>query len=116
MNIETLGCFKVRFIRVSELIQELLRAESEYRLPRYLKTWNKFDLVILDELGYINLGSGSPTHHAHVIPFVGESYRFKESKQNISLINSSNAYWLNETLTARTAVTIFADPNYQQKS
>lgn len=120
--------FKVKFTKVSDLIQELLLAESEYRLPRYLKTWNKFDLVILDELGYINLGAGSPllfqfcseryekgsliittnlefsrwgevfgdnsltvalldrvTHHAHVIPFIGESYRFKESKQNIVL-------------------------------
>lgn len=120
--------FKVRFIRVSDLVQELLKAESEYRLPRYLKSWNKFDLVILDELGYINLGAGSPllfqfcseryergsliittnlefgrwgevfgdnaltvalldriTHHAHVIPFVGESYRFKESKQKLDI-------------------------------
>lgn len=120
--------FKVKFTKVSDLIQELLLAESEYRLPRYLKTWNKFDLVILDELGYINLGAGSPllfqfcseryekgsmiittnlefsrwgevfgdnaltvalldrvTHHAHVIPFIGESYRFKESKQKIVL-------------------------------
>jgi DNA replication protein DnaC len=120
--------FKVRFIRVSDLVQELLKAESEYRLPRYLKSWNKFDLVVLDELGYINLGAGSPllfqfcseryergsliittnldfgrwgevfgdnaltvalldriTHHAHVIPFLGESYRFKESRQKLDL-------------------------------
>lgn len=122
--------YRVRFIKVSDLIQELLKAESEYRLPRYLKTWNKFDLVILDELGYINLGAGSPllfqfcseryehgslvittnlefgrwgevfgdnaltvalldriTHHAHVIPFIGESYRFKESKEKLELAN-----------------------------
>lgn len=118
--------YRVRFIKVSDLIQELLKAESEYRLPRYLKTWNKFDLVILDELGYINLGAGSPllfqfcsdryergsliittnlefgrwgevfgdnaltvalldriTHHAHVIPFIGDSYRFKQSREKL---------------------------------
>ncbi|AQS58041.1 IS21-like element helper ATPase IstB [Desulforamulus ferrireducens] len=118
--------YRVRFIKVYDLIQELLKAESEYRLPRYLKNWNKYDLVILDELGYINLGTGSPllfqfcseryergsliittnldfsrweevfgdnaltialldrlTHHAHVLPFVGESYRFKESKEKL---------------------------------
>jgi len=118
--------YRVRFIKAYDLIQELLRAESEYRLPRYLKSWHKFDLVILDELGYINLGAGSPllfqfcseryergsliittnldfarweeifgdnaltialldrlTHHAHVIPFVGESYRFKESREKL---------------------------------
>lgn len=125
--------FKVRFIKVADLIQELLRAESEFRLPRYLKTWNKFDVVILDELGYINLGAGSPllfqfcceryergsliittnlefgrwgevfgdnaltvalldrvTHHAHVIPFVGESYRFKESREKLELTTLDN--------------------------
>ncbi|MEG6521047.1 IS21-like element helper ATPase IstB [Desulfotomaculum sp. 1211_IL3151] len=119
--------YRVRFIKVYDLIQELLKAESEYRLPRYLKIWNKYDLVILDELGYINLGTGSPllfqfcseryergsliittnldfsrwekvfgdnaltialldrlTHHAHVLPFEGESYRFKESKEKIN--------------------------------
>lgn len=120
--------FRVRFTRVNDLIQELLKAENEYRLPRYLKSWNKFDLVILDELGYINLGAGSPllfqfcseryehgsliittnlefgrwgevfgdnaltvalldrlTHHAYVIPFIGESYRFKESNQKLCI-------------------------------
>jgi len=125
--------FKVKFVKVSDLVQELLKAESEYRLPRYLKTWSKFDLVILDELGYINLGAGSPllfqfcsdryeqgsliittnlefgrwgevfgdnaltvalldriTHHAHVIPFIGESYRFKESKQKVDIMNLTN--------------------------
>ncbi|SHL06068.1 IS21-like element helper ATPase IstB [Desulforamulus aeronauticus] len=118
--------YRVRFIKVYDLIQELLRAESDYRLPRYLKTWSKYDLIILDELGYINLGTGSPllfqfcseryergsliittnldfsrwgevfgdnvltvalldrlTHHAHVIPFLGESYRFKESRDKL---------------------------------
>ena len=39
-----------------QLLQELQLAESEYRLPRYLKAWNKVDLVILDELGYVSLG------------------------------------------------------------
>lgn len=122
--------FKVRFIKVYDLVQELLRAESEYRLPRYLKTWTKYHLVILDELGYINLGSGSSllfqfcselyerssliittnldfdrwgevfgdsaltialldrlTHHAHIVPFIGESYRFKQSKDKLSVLN-----------------------------
>ncbi len=125
--------YRVRFIKVCDLIQELLKAENEYRLARYLKTWDKFDLVIADELGYINLGAGSPllfqfcseryergsliittnldfarwgevfgdnvltvalldrlTHHAHVIPFVGESYRFKESKKQKDVVAQAN--------------------------
>jgi DNA replication protein DnaC len=48
--------FRVRFISVMQLLQELKLAEAEYRLPRYLKNWNKINLVILDELGYVPLG------------------------------------------------------------
>lgn len=50
--------YRVRFIPVMQLVQELLQAESEYRLPRYLRTWDKFDLVIADELGYVSLAQG----------------------------------------------------------
>ena len=50
--------YRVRFTPVMPLLQELKLAESQYQLPRYLKTWSKVDLVILDELGYIPLGEG----------------------------------------------------------
>lgn len=116
--------YRVRFILVVDLIQELLQAERELRLPKYLKGWQKVDLVIADELGYINLGPGAPllfqfcaaryergsmlittnlefgrwtevlgdatltgalldrlTHHAHILVFNGESYRFRQ-RQN----------------------------------
>ena len=116
--------YRVRFISAVALAQELLLAQQEYRLPRYLKAWQKIDLVILDELGYLGLGPGGPllfqfcaeryergsilittnldfarwgevfgdatltaalldrlTHHAHILVFQGESYRFKESRQ-----------------------------------
>lgn len=52
--------YRVRFTSVVSLAQELLQAGQEYRLPRYLKAWQKIDLVILDELGYIGLGPGGP--------------------------------------------------------
>lgn len=52
--------FRVRFMTVMQLVQELLQAESEYRLPRYLRTWDKYDLVCLDELGYVSLAQGGP--------------------------------------------------------
>jgi len=116
--------YRVRFINAVTLAQELLQAQQEYRLPRYLKSWQKVDLVILDELGYLGLGTGGPllfqfcaeryergsllittnldfarwgevfadatltaalldrlTHHAHILLFQGESYRFKESQK-----------------------------------
>lgn len=52
--------YKVRFVTAVTLTQELLQAQQEYRLPRYLKSWQGFDLVILDELGYLGLGPGGP--------------------------------------------------------
>lgn len=117
--------YRVRFIAAVTLAQELLAAQQEYRLPRYLKSWQPIDLVILDELGYLGLGPGGPllfqfcaeryergsilittnldfarwvevftdatltsalldrlTHHAHIVLFQGDSFRFKESKQH----------------------------------
>jgi DNA replication protein DnaC len=52
--------FKVRFIPAVILAQELLQSQQEYRLPRYLKSWQSYDLVIVDELGYLGLGPGGP--------------------------------------------------------
>jgi len=52
--------YRVRFIRAITLAQELLAAQQEVRLNRYLKSWEKFDLIICDELGYLRLGPGAP--------------------------------------------------------
>lgn len=52
--------YRVRFIQAITLAQELLQAQQEYRLPKYLKTWHAADLVIVDELGYLGLGPGGP--------------------------------------------------------
>lgn len=52
--------YKVRFTSAVTLAQELLGAQAEYRLPRYLKSYQAFDLIILDELGYLGLGPGGP--------------------------------------------------------
>lgn len=53
------GC-RVRFTSAVVLAQELLAAQDDHRLPRYLKGWSKIDLVIVDELGYLGLGPGGP--------------------------------------------------------
>ncbi len=52
--------YRVRFTSAMALGQELLQAQAEARLPKALKTWDRFDLVILDELGYLGLGPGGP--------------------------------------------------------
>jgi DNA replication protein DnaC len=117
---------RVRFVTAPALIQELRLAEKETRLSRFLKQWRRFDLVIIDELGYVSLGPGGPllfqfcsdryergsllitsnldfsrwsevfgdpslttalldrlTHHAHVLVFQGDSYRFRESHNTL---------------------------------
>jgi DNA replication protein DnaC len=124
--------FRVRFTSAISLAQELLAAQQEYRLPRYLKSWQRIDLVILDELGYLGLGPGGPllfqfcaeryergsllvttnldfsrwvevfgdatltaalldrlTHHAQILLFQGESYRFRESHQQHKELSSA---------------------------
>ena len=64
--------YRVRFIKAVDLVQELLLAEKEYRLKRYLKSWKKIDLALIDELGYINLGTGGPL----LFQFFAERYEY----------------------------------------
>src|SRR5690606_24082645 len=47
--------YRARFIRAVTLAQELLGAQQDVQLNRYLKSWAKFDLVSCDELGYLRL-------------------------------------------------------------
>ncbi|MFX3619017.1 MAG: IS21-like element helper ATPase IstB [Sporolactobacillus sp.] len=45
--------FKTKFITASELVEELLMAYEEQKLSAMEKRWLKFDVVIVDELGYV---------------------------------------------------------------
>lgn len=45
--------FKVRFYTAAGLVSELLAAQQEYRLNKVEKQWLSYDLVVLDEVGYI---------------------------------------------------------------
>lgn len=44
---------KVYFSLCSTLVQELLRAKETFSLPRKLKQLSRYDLIIIDEIGYI---------------------------------------------------------------
>ena len=44
---------RVYFASCSLFVQDLLRAKAELQLARYLKKLKKFDVIILDDLGYI---------------------------------------------------------------
>ena len=45
--------YKVKFISAAELVEELLLANEEHKLGALEKRWLKFDLIIIDELGYV---------------------------------------------------------------
>lgn len=119
---------KVRFYNAAGLVNELILAQDEHCLPRFLATALKQHLIVLDELGFIPFSpTGAQlifqfcsalyervamlvttnlrfadwtqvfgderltaalldrlTHKAHILEFVGESYRFRERMQRES--------------------------------
>jgi len=47
------GNYRVRFVTCYGLVNELIEAREERSLQRLLKRYTRYDLLILDELGYI---------------------------------------------------------------
>lgn len=45
--------YSVRFIPVYRLVQELLEAKKELALAKYLKKQSRYDVIILDDIGYV---------------------------------------------------------------
>jgi len=48
--------FRCKFMNVQDQINELAQAQKDLNLARYLKKLDKFDLLALDELGYLPCG------------------------------------------------------------
>ena len=46
-------CQRVRFYNAAALVNELILAQEQQRLPKFLATALKQNLIILDELGFI---------------------------------------------------------------
>lgn len=110
--------YRVRFIRTVTLAQELLEAQEALRLNRYLKAWGKFDLVICDEFGYLELGPGAPL----LFQFIAERY---ETGSIIITSNLDFARWeevlgdaalttaLLDRLTHRSHILLFKGESYR---
>jgi DNA replication protein DnaC len=119
---------KVRFYNVAALVNELLAAQTEQRLPRFISTALKQQLIVLDELGFIPFSPIAAqllfqfcsalyervpllittnlrfadwtqlfgderltaalldrlTHRAHILEFVGESFRLRQTRKGAS--------------------------------
>jgi len=118
-------CQRVRFYNAAALVNELSLAQEQQRLPKFLGTALKQNLIVLDELGFIPFSTtgaqlmfqfcstlhervalivttnlkfadwtqvfGSEqltaalldrlTHKAHILEFIGESFRFRQRLQ-----------------------------------
>jgi DNA replication protein DnaC len=116
---------RVRFYNAAGLVNELILAQQELRLARFLATALKHRLIVIDELGFIPFSATGAqlafqfcsalyervamiittnlhfanwtqifgdeqltaalldrlTHHAHILEFLGESYRFRQRVQ-----------------------------------
>jgi DNA replication protein DnaC len=116
--------YKVRFYNVAALVNELIAAQTEQRLPRLLNAALKHQLIVLDELGFIPFSPTAAqllfqfcstlyervpliittnlrfadwtqvfgderltaalldrlTHRAHILEFVGESFRLRQTR------------------------------------
>lgn len=113
---------KVRFYNAAALVNELMQAQDEHRLSKFMASLLRYRLIVLDELGFIPFSANGAhlmfqlcsalyervamivttnlrftewtqifgdeqltaalldrlTHHAHILEFIGESYRFRE--------------------------------------
>ncbi len=47
--------YRARFITVSTLMNELLQAQSRFDLPKCLRLWSRYDLIMIDEIGFVPL-------------------------------------------------------------
>jgi DNA replication protein DnaC len=114
--------YRVRFYNAAALVNELIQAQDDHRLSKFLTSVSKQQLIIIDELGFIPFSSSGShlmfqffsnlyervsmmvtsnlsfadwtqvfgderltaalldrlTHRAHILEFIGDSYRFRQ--------------------------------------
>lgn len=54
--------YKTKFLTASELVEELLLAHEEHKLGALEKKWLKFDVILIDELGYVPFSKMGAEH------------------------------------------------------
>lgn len=79
--------YSVYFISCQDLITQLLKAEKENRLEQRIKWINRYKLLIIDEIGYINFDQKSANLFFQLI-----SKRY-ESRSTIITTNKNLSKW-----------------------
>lgn len=80
--------YRVRYVPAVNLVSELLAAAEQHQLPRALRQWRRFDLVICDDLGYIPL---SREGAQGLFQFVAD--RYEHGKSLLVTTNLPYARW-----------------------
>jgi DNA replication protein DnaC len=100
---------KVRFWTAAGLVNELLQAQDEHRLHRFIASAHKLDLIVIDELGFIPFSADG----AHALfTFCSEVY---ERLAMILTTNLKFADWvqvLNESSTTDCHTNRKVNPSY----
>lgn len=79
--------YSVYFISCQDLITQLIKAEKENRLEQKIKWLNRYKLLIIDEIGYINFDKNSANLFFQLI-----SKRY-ENKSTIITTNTNLSKW-----------------------
>lgn len=79
--------YSVYFISCQELMNQLKKAESENRLEQRLKAFSRHKLLIIDEIGYVNLDKESANLFFQLV-----SMRY-ETKSTIITTNKNLSKW-----------------------
>lgn len=79
--------YSVYFISCQDLIGRLIKAEKEGRLEKRIKMYNRYRLLIIDEIGYINFDKNSANLFFQLI-----SKRY-ENKSTILTTNKNLSKW-----------------------
>ena len=79
--------YSVHFVSCQRLMEDLKKAQKENRLDRRLKLYNRYRLLIIDEIGYLNLTAEDANLFFQLI-----SLRY-EKKSTIITTNKSLAKW-----------------------
>ncbi|MDU7211610.1 MAG: ATP-binding protein [Veillonella sp.] len=69
------------FIKCHDLIQNLKSAKDEGRLETRLKHYARYQLLIIDEIGYLPLQPGDANLLFQMISITGDSYRLRNHMQ-----------------------------------
>ena len=75
--------YKTKFITASELVEELIIAKEEHKLGAFEKKWLKYDVIIVDELGYVPFSK-------QVLSYYFSSFQVVMSAQALSLRQTLN--------------------------